>query len=96
MKEIRRLAVSDPTDGFSEEISRHYLFIDRLNSFNLSESIGFFLRTFLFIDQVNASRLRSTQSISETSNLLCTDRSCLKVVLSFHEESKLRERKKLD
>ena len=94
MKEIRRLAVSDPTDGFSEEISRHYLFIDRLNSFNLSESIGFFLRTFLFIDQVNASR--STQSISETSNLLCTDRSCLKVVLSFHEESKLRERKKLD
>ena len=42
MKEIRRLAVSDPTDGFSEEISRHYLFIDRLNSFNLSESIGFF------------------------------------------------------
>ena len=42
MKEIRRRAVSDPTDGFSEEISSHYLFIDRLDSFNLSEPTGLF------------------------------------------------------
>ena len=48
MKEIRRRAVSAPTDGFSEEISSHYLFIDRLDSFNLSEPRGLFLQ-FQFI-----------------------------------------------
>ena len=44
LKEIRRRAVSAPTDGFSEEISSHYLFIDRLDSFNLSEPGGLFCR----------------------------------------------------
>ena len=45
LKEIRRRAVSAATDGFSEEISSYYLFIDRLDSFNLSEPTGsFFLQ----------------------------------------------------
>ena len=42
LKEIRRRAVSAATDGFSEEISSYYLFIDRLDSFNLSEPTGSF------------------------------------------------------